>query len=107
AQREQIDSASFDYAGQGFDAREQLLIKIDALFAFRVFVARQGDAHAHNVFGLDAEIGLENVDEAAHHQSSADKEHKRERNLSDDKRAAPSVARGTYRTFTATLFQNV
>src|SRR5262249_2611111 len=79
--RQHVDPARGGHAGQAFDALYQLLEEIAALLLFGIFVARQPQIHRHNVIRFDAQIGAQNLDEAAHAHPRANHQDRRDGKL--------------------------
>src|SRR5262249_19377048 len=88
-----IDQTGIFDAGQSFYALQYVAKEIYFATWGGEAIARNGDVHRKHVAGVKAGANIAEVPQRADHQTSADQEHKRKRDFTDDEEIARLGAR--------------
>ena len=94
AERQVLDRAGRLDARNRFEALENLLVVADDDARFAITRGRRLHAHRQDALGVETRVHVLQVPERARHESRADREHQRQRDLYGDHHSA-RAARGT------------
>jgi len=86
-------------------ALSQLIVEVDLLVGVGVFRGRQNHGHRQQVVSLEADVCLQQPQQALHHQSRTDQQHDCEGDLSDNESAAQTMS-GAGGRLASTFFES-